>query len=100
LQCELLQKRYVELVDLVRRLAHNKNPIFKARNPSHIKEMDEEVAQTEQKLIDAITITRSRTVLEANLYSFFGCLYSMCMTAAYANLSSMTVYEVLDWAVT
>jgi hypothetical protein len=55
LQCELLQKRYVELVDLVRRLAHNKNPAFKARNLSHTKEMDEEVAQTEQKLIDAIT---------------------------------------------
>jgi hypothetical protein len=46
----------VELVDLVHRLAHNKNPTFRAWNPSHnIKEMDEEVAQTEQKLIDDIT---------------------------------------------
>ena len=54
-ELELLQKRYVKLVDLVHRLAPNKNPTFRAWNPSHIKEMDEEVAQTEQKLIDAIT---------------------------------------------
>ncbi len=87
----------MERVDLVHRLAHNKNPTFRAWNPRNIKEMYEEVAQTEQKLIDAITNDQKQDCSGSYLYSFFGCLYSMQMAAAHANLPSMTVYGVLDW---
>jgi hypothetical protein len=53
-ELEILQKRYLELIELIRDLKYCKDPTFRAWNPSHIKEYDEKAAQTEKRLIDAI----------------------------------------------
>jgi hypothetical protein len=61
---ELVQKRYLEIIELVGSLQYCKNPTVRTWNPDHVKEMDEEAAQAEKKLFDTITGIKSKIVLE------------------------------------